>query len=256
MTYNSLIELNEALRPIKNVFCLHTAGGGLEAYKGLAEYFSDKYKFYGVEEPFIFDGFEYQSMQEIAKHHVKVIKTVQNSGPYIVFGYCSGGPIAHEVAHQLRLQGETVESVCTFNRRVFWYEATDKTKYFFLKSYLAAKYGMNFDSIDWELCEVEGIDYLVNAVIQVFTAHGVNLQESDFGWIKQVLISLTLMKNACVNYTVSDVDFDVYQLDKEVIETKGVYWCNFKPSYYEKMDILIEPNFSITRKKVEDFILK
>ena len=268
MTYNSLIELNGATQSVKNVFCLHTAGGGLEAYKGLANYFEDKFKFYGIEEPSIFDDFVYNSMQEVAEHHAKVIKTVQSSGPYILFGYCSGGPIAHEVANQLRLQGDSVESVTYFNRRVYWYDPTDKTKYFFLKSYLSAKYGMNFDSIDWDLCESQSIDYLVDSIIRVFIEHGLDVKENDYGWIKKVVFALCLMKNACINYRPPNVDFDVFQIDKEdKRNSSGVLWCDFQSSksmmfisdskYNENgtMDLLVEPNFSITKSKVEEFIL-
>jgi hypothetical protein len=267
--YNSLIELNDSQQSKDIVFCIHTAGGGLEPYKGLASYFEESFKFYGIEEPSIFDGLEYESMEEIASHHVDVIKTVQPSGPYRLFGYCSGGPIAHEVAHQLRLQTEEVESATYFNRILSWYDPDDDSQFLFLKSYLSDKYGISFDSIDWQLAESRGIDYLIESIIKIFLNHGFDIQQSDHSWIKKVIKSLCLMKSASCKYEAPDVDFKVFKLYGFEAELKPSdnYWCDFKssessvdisdPKYNKQhpVDLLREPNFSITKKKIEEFIL-
>ena len=266
--YNSLIELNESTKS-KTVFCIHTAGGGLEAYKGLANHFEDRYKFYGIEEPSIFDGFEYQSMQDIATHHVKVIKSVQSDGPYILFGYCSGGPVAHEVANQLRSQGEAIESVTYFNRILSWYDPGDDSKYQFLRPYLSSKYGVSLDSVDWQSSESRGVDYLAESIISVFAKYGFGLTQRDHGWIKKVIKSLCLMKHASSNYAVPDVDFNVFKLHGHEGErtSRDVFWCDFKSSESDQTisdikysehgtkDLLVEPNFSITINKIEEFVL-
>jgi hypothetical protein len=268
--YNALIELNSSESSAKNVFCLHSAGGGVEGYKWLAKHFSDKYKFYGLEDPYIFDNFDYGSMQEIARHHIKVIKSIQRSGTYILFGYCSGGPIAHEVGNQLRLIGEQVESATYFNRTLSWYDPKDETRFFFLKSYLSGKYNIKFDSVNWALCETKGIDFITSSVIDVFTSNGWEINDNDYGWIRKTIVALSLMKCAARNYIAPNVDFKVFQFtsQKDSFDPSSMPWCNFEshassfnipaPQFneHDSNDLLMEPNVRLTIKKIEDLILK
>lgn len=267
--FNTLIELNYSAKPITNVFCLHSAGGGVEGYKWLSEYFADKYQFYGLEDPCLFDGFHYESMEDLAIYHVKVIKSIQPTGPYIIFGYCSGGPIAHEVCNQLRIIGDNVQSACYFNRKLGWFDPDDDTKFFFLKAYLSGKYNLDFDSINWSLCEEKGWDFLCRSVIDVFKSNSWMVKESDYSWIKKTIISLTLMKSAARNYTAPDADFNIFQFasQKDNDATIDKSWCDIfnhassyiidAPPYNEfaSNDLMTEPNVRTTINKIEELVL-
>jgi thioesterase domain-containing protein len=96
----TVVELNKSLAQ-KNIFCFHTFGGGINFYEGLAGLINDVTRVYGLEEPYIYDDFEYDSFPELASYHVETIRSIQPHGPYLFFGYCSGGPLAYEVAAQL-----------------------------------------------------------------------------------------------------------------------------------------------------------
>lgn len=49
----------------------------------------------------------YQTVEEIAAHYLREIRTVHPKGPYYLGGYCFGGLIALEIAHQLSKQEDT-----------------------------------------------------------------------------------------------------------------------------------------------------
>ena len=51
----------------------------------------------------------YTSVEDIAAHYLREIRTVQPTGPYFLGGYCFGGLAAFEIAQQLRNQNEKVD---------------------------------------------------------------------------------------------------------------------------------------------------
>jgi thioesterase domain-containing protein len=52
-----------------------------------------------------------RAFEDLAADAVRLIKTIQPEGPYILMGYCVLGAMALEAAHQLRREGDTVELV-------------------------------------------------------------------------------------------------------------------------------------------------
>ncbi|HYZ17699.1 MAG TPA: alpha/beta fold hydrolase, partial [Candidatus Acidoferrum sp.] len=48
------------------------------------------------------------TIEEMASDHVRLVKSVQPVGPYVLGGYCFGGVVALEMARQLRNEGEEV----------------------------------------------------------------------------------------------------------------------------------------------------
>ncbi len=57
----------------------------------------------------------YTSVEEIATHYLREIRTVRPKGPYRLGGYCFGGMVAFEVAQQLQRQNERVDLVVLVN---------------------------------------------------------------------------------------------------------------------------------------------
>ena len=47
----------------------------------------------------------YTSIEEMAAHYIKEMRTVQAKGPYFLGGLCIGGMVAFEMAQQLQKQG-------------------------------------------------------------------------------------------------------------------------------------------------------
>ena len=85
----------------------------------LAKYLGRKRPFFGLrslgtdadEQPF-------QTMADIAAHHIKSIQAVQPHGPYFLGGHSFGGKVAFEMAQQLRSQGEEVSFLATMDIQV------------------------------------------------------------------------------------------------------------------------------------------
>jgi thioesterase domain-containing protein len=51
----------------------------------------------------------HESVEEMAKHYVSEMRSVQPHGPYLIGGHCSGSWVAFEMAHQLQALGERVD---------------------------------------------------------------------------------------------------------------------------------------------------
>ncbi|NEP13613.1 MAG: alpha/beta fold hydrolase, partial [Symploca sp. SIO2C1] len=91
------------------LFFIHPGGGSVMHYQRLVSYLGTGQSIYGIEAR----GFEPgqppdTSIKAMAADYIKVIRTVQPTGPYHLAGWCLGGTIAWEMAQQLRLQEEQV----------------------------------------------------------------------------------------------------------------------------------------------------
>ena len=91
------------------LFCVHPAGGLSWGYMSLARYVPEDFRLYGLQARALDGTSEFPgSVRDMAADYVEQIKTVQPAGPYRLLGYSFGGIIAHEMAVQLREEGEDV----------------------------------------------------------------------------------------------------------------------------------------------------
>lgn len=49
------------------------------------------------------------SIEEMASAHLAALRSVRPKGPYVIGGFCIGGVVAYELAHQIEASGESVE---------------------------------------------------------------------------------------------------------------------------------------------------
>ncbi|HTG43499.1 MAG TPA: amino acid adenylation domain-containing protein, partial [Verrucomicrobiae bacterium] len=89
-------------------FWIHTlggdGGGGFFYYRKLAELLGPDQPSFGIrspEEPFT-------RIEEMARFYLKEIRRFQPGGPYFLGGFCFGGNVAYEMAHQLAAAGEEI----------------------------------------------------------------------------------------------------------------------------------------------------
>ena len=96
----------------KKLFFVHSANFGSEYFYYMAQKLKDDYSFI-VLEPYNRNHKENQlsSIEEFAAKYIEIIKSIQPEGPYYIGGYCFGGIIAHEMAVQLKKQGEKVDKL-------------------------------------------------------------------------------------------------------------------------------------------------
>jgi amino acid adenylation domain-containing protein len=88
------------------IFLIAPAGGTVFAYYALAHHLGPDQPVYALQDP-AFEGNRppCETIEEMARHYVSAMRTVQPQGPYIVGGWSFGGTVAFEVAQQLN--GET-----------------------------------------------------------------------------------------------------------------------------------------------------
>ncbi|MHC5857710.1 non-ribosomal peptide synthetase [Nostoc sp.] len=89
-------------------FCMHGAGGGVNAYFKLSARLGEDYPFYALQDPSSEEEPEIISVEETASRYLQEIRQVQPNGPYLLGGHCYGGVLAFEIAQQLQRQGQTV----------------------------------------------------------------------------------------------------------------------------------------------------
>jgi amino acid adenylation domain-containing protein len=94
------------------VVCWPGLGGYPMNLKPLAKAMGDSRPFYGVQAVGVNGGeAPYESVAEMARHDVALIRQLQPTGPYTLWGYSFGARIAFEAAYQLEQQGETVDQL-------------------------------------------------------------------------------------------------------------------------------------------------
>lgn len=108
-TYRELVRLNRSSDKTP-VFWFHGGFGGVEAYRVIAQ-ISNR-PLYGIEaKGYLNDDYPILGIEEMAAYYIKIMKSVQKSGPYDLGGLSMGGIIAFEVARQLQDMGEKVNSI-------------------------------------------------------------------------------------------------------------------------------------------------
>lgn len=91
------------------LFFVHAHGGNVIGYYDLAHLLGPDQPFFGLQAQGL-NGHDpgFQRFEDMAAHHVQEIRTIQPHGPYFLGGWCYGGNLAKEMAHQLREQGQEV----------------------------------------------------------------------------------------------------------------------------------------------------
>jgi thioesterase domain-containing protein len=91
------------------LFFVHAHGGNVIGYYDLARLLGPDQPFFGLQAQGL-DGRDpgFQCFEDMAAHYVRAIRAVQPQGPYFLGGWCYGGNLAKEMAHQLQEQGQTV----------------------------------------------------------------------------------------------------------------------------------------------------
>ena len=91
------------------LFLAHAAEGNVLLYRSLAAHLGEDQPVYGLQSAGL-DGHSAVDarFEHVARNYIDEIRQVQPHGPYMLGGYCLGGTIALEMAHQLLDAGETV----------------------------------------------------------------------------------------------------------------------------------------------------
>ncbi|MDB6100267.1 MAG: hypothetical protein JWO52_266 [Gammaproteobacteria bacterium] len=102
-------------------FCVHGGAGSTLFLNALGRAMGNSQQpLYGIE-PEGLDGrrFRRTTIPMMAAHYIAEIRKVQPCGPYYIGGYCFGGMVAFEMAHQLRSMGEQAALLVLLNAPLF-----------------------------------------------------------------------------------------------------------------------------------------
>ncbi|MEV0252007.1 amino acid adenylation domain-containing protein [Nocardia sp. NPDC050712] len=99
------------------LFCIHPAIGLAWGYAGLLQYLGGDYPVYGMQSPGIRGPEPEQPLAARITFYADEIQRTQPAGPYRLFGYSAGAPIAHALAVELQRRGERVSTLVLMDGR-------------------------------------------------------------------------------------------------------------------------------------------
>ncbi|MGH8890406.1 MAG: amino acid adenylation domain-containing protein [Acidothermaceae bacterium] len=111
-----------SLVPIKTsgsrqpLFGIHGGYGTILHFHPLSQFLDPEQPFYGLQQRGLYgDSTPQGRVEEMAATYLEELRDVQPQGPYHLLGYCFGGLVAFEMAHQLRRAGEEVAFLGAIN---------------------------------------------------------------------------------------------------------------------------------------------
>jgi len=98
------------------LFCVHGAAGTALLFQPLANRLADDCPVYAFQAQGLYGrDMPHTSIEEMAAHYIREMRTVQPQGPYLLSGWCFGGLVVFEMAQQLMRMGERVEMLAMLN---------------------------------------------------------------------------------------------------------------------------------------------
>ncbi|MDY8138354.1 amino acid adenylation domain-containing protein [Aquimarina sp. 2201CG5-10] len=124
---SALVQLQKGNTDKQPIFCMHPIGGNVFCYTPMVESIENDRPVYALQVPFLYqEGTPHVSVEDLATDYIKSIKSMQENGPYNLAGYCFGGLIATEAAHQLIEAGEEIASLTLLDTRSPLYEEDEE----------------------------------------------------------------------------------------------------------------------------------
>jgi amino acid adenylation domain-containing protein len=90
------------------LFCVHPIGTRGWNYQNLVPYIPSGHPVYGLQTIYANINKTFSNLEEIATYYVTMIRAIQPSGPYLLFGWSLAGLVVYEMATQLEAAGEDI----------------------------------------------------------------------------------------------------------------------------------------------------
>ena len=106
------------------VFALSGHKGDVFAFRRLVQHLGPSQPFFGLQPPGGYGEEPIRTVGELAAYFAERIRAFHPEGPVAIAGYCSGGPVAFEIARQLRNSGASISFVALIAAPYpTWFEA-------------------------------------------------------------------------------------------------------------------------------------
>ncbi|GEM_PF-6507797 len=248
-SYNILVPMQTKGNKIP-VFGMTGGGGNVLCLQPLSQALGKTQPFYGLQSIGI-DGITppLDSIQKIAKVNIEAIKTVQKTGPYVLFGYSFGGIVAFEMARILLEQKEKISSLILLDSLCPTLDKMDEVDHIVdLYETVSQTTGVNINIDVEELRQTIGndrIEYLFN----VSKKSGLNISKEQFITFYSVSMA---NKNCCQAYKPSKllhkIDVSLYRATETYPDMPKDYgWNQFLLNPIKTIDINAN-HFSIIDK--------
>ena len=97
------------------IFAVAGHNGDVFCFRALAEHLGSDQPFFGLQPPGLDGNSEpLARVEDLAAYFAAQIRAVRPDGPYVIAGYCAGGAIAFELAHQLLRDGADIRLLALF----------------------------------------------------------------------------------------------------------------------------------------------
>jgi len=97
-------------------FCVHGGAGTVHLFESVSRHLSDDQPVYAFQPQGLYGGrAPHHTVEQMAAHYIQEMRTVQETGPYSIGGYCFGAIVAYEMARQLTRQGCVVSLLAFIN---------------------------------------------------------------------------------------------------------------------------------------------
>jgi thioesterase domain-containing protein/acyl carrier protein len=97
------------------LFCIHGQTGEMFFSRHLSLSLGQDQPVFGLRSQGLGGEAPLSTVEEMALHYLKEMRSVQPQGPYFLAGYCFGGMIAYEIGRVLKTQGEEIGLLVMFN---------------------------------------------------------------------------------------------------------------------------------------------
>jgi thioesterase domain-containing protein/acyl carrier protein/NAD(P)-dependent dehydrogenase (short-subunit alcohol dehydrogenase family) len=97
------------------LFCVHGHMGEVFFCRNLSRSLGSDQPVLGLRSQGLRGENPHDSVEDMAIHYLREIRTRQRNGPYFLCGYCFGGMVAYEIARLLEIEGEQVALLVLFN---------------------------------------------------------------------------------------------------------------------------------------------
>ena len=111
------------------LFCIHAAGANVLIYRPIARHLGDDQPVYALQAQGL-DGKKppLKSVEDMAAHYTREMRSVQPAGPYYLLGASFGGLVIFEMAHQLLAEGQKVALLAMLNTNCPVYTPTHRIR--------------------------------------------------------------------------------------------------------------------------------